>query len=74
MRDRETPEVIGPLPLDIPLLREKPVGRGAAEISKVGPRPETLGIPLRDREKPKVIGPLPLDIPLLREKPGRRRR
>ena len=32
LRDRETPEVIGPLPLDIPLLREKPGGEGAVEV------------------------------------------
>ena len=68
MRDREKPEVIGPLPLNIPLLREKPDGEGAAEISKVGACPraraETLGFGLRDRETPEVIGPLPLDIPL----------
>ena len=43
LRDRETPEVIGPLPLDIPLLREKPGGAGFSEISKVGERPETFG-------------------------------
>ena len=29
LRDREKPKVIGPLPLDIPLLREKPGGEGS---------------------------------------------
>ena len=43
-RDREMPEVIGPLPLDILLLREKPVGEaGDSPKSLRAGRDQTFG-------------------------------